>query len=337
MLTFYHSFQQFAQAGIGSVLEKQVTRMSWHAVGVGTLALIVLIIIASFTRERYPKLNKALYIMILISVIVPTLTLVGSTIYLNSQSYQGGPVHWHADIEFWACGNELELRDPKGALSNKIGSPTLHEHNDKRIHLEGVPITDQDASLGKFMKTVGGKVDSNNLIVPVNSNNVFENDYDGDGKFTDLNYLIDDRFITDGFNGKVAKFETGKNGCASTEPAEVQVFVYRMKGDNTYEQTKVEKPDELVISPDSSVPPGDCIIMEYDLRKDFTDKLCEQFGVRTKNKCRQFGVEDSQMKVCELTDVTDYKSGKQPDEPTDNEQSDVGDDNPVELEEKATL
>ena len=312
MLMFEQSLQNFAKASIGSNLEEQITSLSWQAVGVGTLALIILIIIASFTRERFPKLNKPIYTLILVAVIVPTITLVASTVYLNTQSYPGGPVHWHADIEFWACGNELELRDPKGALSNKIGSPTLHEHNDKRIHLEGVPITDQDASLGKFMKTVGGKVDSNNLIVPVNSNNVFENDYDGDGKFTDLNYLIDDRFITDGFNGKIAKFETGKNGCASTEPAEV-------------------------ISPDSSVPPGDCIIMEYDLRKDFTDKLCEQFGVRTKNKCRQFGVEDSQMKVCELTDVTDYKSGKQPDEPTDNEQSDVGDDNPVELEEKATL
>jgi hypothetical protein len=49
------------------------------------------------------------------------------------------------------------------------------------------------------MKTVGGSIDSNNLVIPVNKDNVFENDYDGDGKFTDLNYLIDDRFITDGF------------------------------------------------------------------------------------------------------------------------------------------
>ena len=332
---FEQSLQNFAKASTGSNLEEQITSLSWQAVGVGTLALIILIIIASFTRERFPKLNKPIYTLILVAVIVPTITLVASTVYLNTQSYQGGPVHWHADIEFWACGNELELRDPSGALSNKIGSPTLHEHDDKRIHLEGVPITEKDASLGKFMKTVGGDIDRNNLVLPVNKDNVFENDYDGDGKFTDLNYLINDRFITDGFNGKVAKFQSGKTGCASTEPAEVQVFRYSMVGDKTYEQTKVSKPEDLIITGDSNVPPGDCIIVEYDIPKDFTDKLCEQYGVRTKDKCKQFGVEPKQMKVCELTDTTKYLSAKQPDEPTDNEQSDVGDDDVSETEERA--
>ena len=242
MLTFYHSFQQFAQAGIGSVLEKQVTRMSWHAVGVGTLALIVLIIIASFTRERYPKLNKPLYIMILISVIVPTLTLVGSTIYLNSQSYQGGPVHWHADFEIWKCGEEIELIDPKG-LSNKIGTNVLHEHSDKRIHLEGVVLESNDASLGKFFKVIGGSLFNSRLIVPIE-------------------------------NG-VAVLENG--ACENQPESQLQIFVYKTDDKGYYKQEKLINPQAYIISPYGSVPRGDCVIAELDVYKDRTDKMCQSY------------------------------------------------------------
>ena len=73
--------------------------------------------------------------MIALTLTLSTGILIGSTIYLNTNSDSGGPVHWHADIEFWACGNEIELRDPTG-FSNKIGTGTLHEHDDHRIHLD---------------------------------------------------------------------------------------------------------------------------------------------------------------------------------------------------------
>jgi len=292
-------------AAVGSDLEATLAALSWKAVGIGFAALIILILIATQTKDKYPRFNKPIFGMIIMSVVIPTLTLLGSTVYLNVISYAGGPVHWHADFEVWACGNELELRDPRGALSNKIGTPTLHEHDDKRIHLEGVPVTEKDASLGKFFTVVGGEISPDRLSLPINTNHPFENDIDGDGNFEQNNYLVEGNYIEDGVDGQYANFVSGDGTC-DTGSAQVQVFRYKMTGKNTYKQEKIKDPASLVISPESNVPPGDCIIIEYDEPKSFTDKLCQQFGIRDTDRCDAFGVEADQHEICTLRDITDY-------------------------------
>lgn len=286
-------------------LEQVISNLSLTAVIWGSAILLVLIFLAILFANRVPKTKAPLFILILITVLGTSFTISGSTVYLNLKADSGGPVHWHADFEIWACGNELELRDPTGLLSNKIGTPTLHEHNDKRIHLEGVPVDlPKDASLGKFMTVIGGEISNDTLVVPLNDDKIFEDtqiEQDGDGAGAQAPELLND-FIRTKESGKVAAFTNGQ--ACGTETAEVQVFVYQFDaGTKTYTQKKLDQPASYGIAQHSEVPPGDCIIMEFGPLKDRTDKLCKQYGVRDKNRCAAFGVTADKHSVCENTEV----------------------------------
>lgn len=286
-------------------LEKTISDLSISVVSGGSVALIVLVILAILFSQKRPSIKPVLFGLILLIVVGTTLTISGATVYLNVKSATGGPVHWHADVEYWACGNELELRDPRGALSNKIGTPTLHEHNDKRIHLEGVPVTlPEDASLGKFMQVVGGEVSKNSLIVPLNDEKYFEDtpdELDGDGAAAPDPAAVQP-YILQGTDGKYAKFVSGQT--CNDEAAEVQVFAYRYDDKTkSYTQTKIEHPEHYEISHHSEVPPGDCVIFEFAPKKDRTDKLCQQYGIRDRDRCQQFGVKPDEDKICEIREV----------------------------------
>jgi len=286
-------------------LEHAISQLSFRTVVTATVLVIILTLISIWAvRKRKQKLYKPLYILMAAIVAAATLTISGATIYLNVNSATGGPVHWHADIEYWACDNELELRDPQGALSNKIGTPTLHEHDDKRIHLEGVPVhLPEDASLGKFMEVVGGEVSKNSLVVPLNDDKYFEDgkdEEDGDGPAS-ANASLVDPFIQTGDDGKKATFVNGQK--CGDQQSEVQVFAYRYnEADKTYTQTKLGDPANYAIAPHSEVPPGDCVIFEFGPPKDRTNKLCEQYGVRDVNLCGKFGVEENSS-ICEIREI----------------------------------
>src|SRR3989344_854626 len=117
-------------------LDAALSSYSLSAVLYASIALLILVLISLKTRNASPSVKKILFISIVAIVASVTIFLAGSTIYLNIVSFSRGPVHYHADFEIWNCGQEIDLKDPKG-ISNKIGTPALHEHNDKRIHLEG--------------------------------------------------------------------------------------------------------------------------------------------------------------------------------------------------------
>lgn len=193
--------------------------------------------------------KKIIFIVIALPVAVATLYLAATTIYLNMVSETGGPVHWHADYEIWACGQQYELVDPT-SFDNKIGSPVFHEHNDNRIHAEGVLFKKSDARLGKFFTEVGGKLAKSELILPTE-------------------------------NG----LKTWKNGeQCNGKPAKLQVFVYKIvnanpsqKSDFLYKQTKLEDFDDYILSGYANVPPGDCIIVEFNQEKSETDKICSTY------------------------------------------------------------
>ena len=140
-------------------LENTIAELATSTVTIAAVSLIILTILAMLLSNRFEKLKMPLFVLMVVAMAGSSVTLVGSTVYLNTKADSGGPVHWHADAEFWACGNELELRDPTGFLSNKIGTATLHEHDDHRIHLEGVVVDEEiDATLGKFMHVSGGAI-----------------------------------------------------------------------------------------------------------------------------------------------------------------------------------
>jgi hypothetical protein len=220
-----------------------VAANSLMAVSIAIVILVILAIVCLRIKNWTPGLLKLLFILILLPVVITTGYLAYSTIHLNETSSSKGPVHWHADFEIWNCGQEVQLQKPSG-FANKIGTATLHEHGDKRIHQEGVVYTSQDASLGNFFKVIGGEITSDFVVIPTNQ-----------GKIS----LV---------SGQIC------NG----QPAKLQVFVYQVEGIN-YSQKKIFNPADYVISPFSAIPNGDCIIVEFDSPKDKTDKLCRSYKV----------------------------------------------------------
>ena len=112
--------------------------------------------------------KKIAFIFISVPIMAGTLYISGATVYQNIASVTGGPVHWHADYEIWACGQKYELADPSG-LENRVGTPTVHEHNDNRIHIEGVLLDLEDASLHEFFESAGGEFTGDTLAMPTNA------------------------------------------------------------------------------------------------------------------------------------------------------------------------
>lgn len=287
-------------------LEQQISRLGLRTVMIASIVLIVGVIAAKIFRKNR-KLKLPIFLAMAGALIISTSILFGSTIYLNNNSESGGPVHWHADIEFWACGAELELRNPTGKLSNKIGSSTYHEHNDKRIHLEGVVVKKSvDASLTKFMALSGGYIADDRMAVPLSADPSiwFASGAatDGDKQLME-NFDLARNFINRGDKGPVAELINGAK--CGDQTAQVQVFVYRFdKAAKTYQQSKLDRPTDYVMRDESVVPPGDCVIVEFDRPKASTDKLCRQFGIRDTERCTQFGVKEHNPELCNIREVT---------------------------------
>ncbi len=287
-------------------LEQQITSLGMKTVMIAGLVLLGCTIIAALLKNHYAKLKLPLFIMMAGTLIISTVILFGSTIYLNTKAESGGPVHWHSEIEFWACGTELELRDPTGTLSNKIGTATYHEHNDKHIHLEGVVVKrSHDASLGKFMDVVGGSISDQSVSIPLNADpstwfaNEASDTLDGDKQGRTDPGSFSDYVKSDG-KGTVLQLINGRQ--CNDRPAELQVFAYKFdKESKTYTQTKVNNPADYVIRDESSLgPPSDCVIVEFDVRKAATDKLCRQYGIRDERRCTEFGVEKFTPELCNI-------------------------------------
>ncbi len=210
----------------------------------GGVILLILVIISLSIKKPSNFVKKTLFISISFVVISVTLYLTVSTVYKNFVSLSKGPVHYHADFQIWNCGSEIDLKNPDG-LSNKIGTPILHEHNDKRIHLEGVVMEEKDPSLGKFFEVIGGYINSKSLSVPTNEG---------------LLRLRSDYM------------------CPNGAVSQLQVFVYKIQNEMYYQQ-KIDDPANYIISPQTNVPPGDCIIIEFGEFKNKTDKLCKSYKV----------------------------------------------------------
>lgn len=215
--------------------------------------LLILAVIAVFLKNANGRVKYLLFGAIALVSVLTTLYLVGSTIYLNQQSETGGPIHWHADFEIWHCGRQVNIEDPAG-FSNKVGTEVVHEHNDNRMHFEGVLLALHDASIGHFFESLGGSMSSKHLTIPKDSG------------------------LTTYQDGDV---------CPDESAAEMQVFVYKQSlpsddgqtKDREFSQKKLKDPQNYVISPFSQVPPGDCVILEFDKPKEKTDKLCNFYKV----------------------------------------------------------
>jgi hypothetical protein len=216
----------------------------------GSLLIFLLALFAYVVNSPRDRTKNLFFWSICAVSIAVTAVFVVQTMIKNYLSETGGPVHWHADFEIYDCGEELDLIDPTGLL-NRVGTPLLHEHGDKRIHVEGTLLKKQDASLGTFFDVVGGSLTDNSLMFPTNTGDVL--------------------------------LEAGKSCEGENEPSELQVFVWTVE-EGVATQRKLEDPASYVPSPYSYVPPGDCIIVELTSEKERTAAVCEQYEVAEQNE-----------------------------------------------------
>ncbi len=214
------------------------------------LLTIFLIALRKQSFMRRKSLQHLFFWLITIPVVLSSLYLGWNTVYENVTSETGGPIHWHADFEVWNCGEEIELIDPSGIM-NRVGSSLVHEHNDKRIHIEGTLKHIEDANLHHFLESTGASLTKESLTLP----------------------------------GEKGKVEMRDGILCNSQPGRLQIFVYKIvngyrsqKENFIYRQEKLDDPD-YVISPYGNVPPGDCIIMEFDVEKEKTDKMCDSYEV----------------------------------------------------------
>lgn len=206
--------------------------------------LAALLIFSLLKKEKSEHLRLFLFSGMTAAIAVTTVFLIASTIAKNQSSATGGPVHWHADYEIYNCGEKIDLIDPRG-LANRIGTPDLHEHGDNRIHVEGTVQDLSDVSLASFFEVVGGKLAPGFLNLPTNQ-----------GEFAAQNGME----------------------CENKDKGVLQVFVYKTKN-GIANQKKLANFTDYVLSPQSLIPPGDCIIIEFGPEKQKTDKICKFYQI----------------------------------------------------------
>lgn len=231
--------------------------------------IAVLVIFAVAKRDKNEGLKLFLFWGIAIPIIFSTFYLAAATVWQNQTSVTKGPVHWHADYQIYVCGQPaqtrdekatflpraqahegeegemLDLKDPRG-LSNRIGTSDFHEHGDHRIHVEGVVEKLSDVSLGKFFEAIDGQFTPTFMRIPTNAG--------------------------------IAIIQNGMD-CGDSHPGAWQVFVYKTRG-QIVTQEKLQNYTDYVLSPYSTVPPGDCIIMEFSAEnKDRTEKICPFYQI----------------------------------------------------------
>lgn len=215
----------------------------WLASGIIAFAVIAIWLFP----PQSEKAKVAFFLIISSTAVLTTFYLAGGTIYENVVSFTGGPVHWHADYRIFNCGKEIELVDPTG-LANRVGTPDVHEHNDGRIHIEGTLATSKEATLHNFFDAVGGELSREMFAIKTNSG--------------------------------LVELKNGTT-CNGGSPGTLQVFLWETIGLEA-RQRKIADFENYVISPEQLVPPGDCVIVEFDFERGKTEYVCEQYGVAEK-------------------------------------------------------
>ncbi len=230
-------------------LAQTLRENSYNVILLTSAALIVLVVYSIKTKPRKEKMKRILFWTIAFFAVGSNLYLAGATIYTNMVSPTGGPVHWHTDYEVWNCGQPLDLIDPTG-WDNRVGTWEVHEHNDNRMHIEGTILNMDQASFHHFFEITGGTIEQEGMTYP-------------------------------SVNGDVTLPATGS---CNERPAELQVFrLYVTNPESqknwTYTQEKLEYPEglEKIMAPYSNVPPGDCLIIEYDAPKEKTTHSCASY------------------------------------------------------------
>ena len=226
------------------------------------LSILVLASISFYREEDLNLRNKKILMNgFLIAVLVPSLYAAGAFVHQSQTSWSGGEIHWHADYEVIVEENgeykQLDLIDPQNfckqtthesptmcSLNDRTGSTKYHEHNDDRIHLEGIFREREEATLAAFFETFGGKLTNTKLKYPTNERVVEK----AEGSDKTIKILVNK-----GVGGN-------REWCAITQSSSLdEEDICR-----TPEGELVTTPSKYVISPYKRGPTLDDIFIVYD-------------------------------------------------------------------------
>ena len=251
-------------------LAKSVSDISVAVVGAASILLIAFVLKASLTKGRWPQLRRPIFTCIVAVVTITSITLAGAAIVLNLNSATGGPVRWQAAYQVWACDNQLDLRDSRGLMTDRIGTPRLFERNDGRIHVEGTPMKlPDDASLGAFMQAIGGEISDTSLLLPVNDTSAFAGLPNSPEQV--------EPYLETRQDGTYVQLRNSQQ--CNQAHAEVQAFVHHYsESAKTYFQTKLDHPANYEIAHASNFPGSDCIIVEFAPPKQRTTHTCREIA-----------------------------------------------------------
>ena len=147
--------------------ESKLKDYTYPVVFIASLFITIFTIIALLTQNHHHH-KLGLFLGIVIPIIIASVFVVYTTVYTNAISETKGPVHWHLDLEIYNCGEFVDLVSPKG-MSNRVGTTLFHEHNDNRIHVEGVVVNKKDVDMHSFFDVIGGELTNEKLGAPTNN------------------------------------------------------------------------------------------------------------------------------------------------------------------------
>lgn len=152
----------------------------------GAASVMVLAAISIYLEGQLSDGEKTLLMNgFLLAILLPSFYAAGAFVHESQTSWSNGEVHWHADFEILVddAGDlkELDLVDPEKfcgdsghessymcKMNDRTGSTKYHEHNDDRIHVEGVFKDREDATLAAFFEQFYGELTNDRLVVPTN-------------------------------------------------------------------------------------------------------------------------------------------------------------------------
>jgi hypothetical protein len=153
--------------------------------GVSLGALVLLMAISLHLEDQLDDTEKNFLMNgFIVFILVPSFFAAGAFMHESETSWSNGEVHYHADFEVLVTNGsgglqELDLVDPVKfcddtshestymcKINDRTGSTEYHEHNDDRIHLEGVFKTKEDASLAAFFEQFNGELTNTRLVFP---------------------------------------------------------------------------------------------------------------------------------------------------------------------------
>ncbi|MCA1807522.1 MAG: hypothetical protein LC687_06725, partial [Actinobacteria bacterium] len=287
----------------GNTLEPVMQSVSTDSV---ILASALLFGLVFFTlHHKYHQIRPFVFYVFSAVTFIATTVLLISTVLLQTTSDISGNAHSQAEIEFWVCDTEIKPN------TSPIHSSRQFDQANKRIAVSGfADKASSTTNLGAYLRAIGGELQSESIKVPLEDDS---SDWlaagqwiDGDPQ-GDMDIAFVERYMLrnniEGIDGSVIDITDGQR-CPDSSDTELQVFVYTADSQaNTYQQHKLDNPAEYVLTRNQSVPPGDCIIVEFSQPKDTTDKLCPGYGLRDNLRCTAFGVSRINDQLCSYQEI----------------------------------